>query len=69
MARSERLLRRSRKNGGVWLGLCAGIGNHLGLDPLFVRFVLLALACLSAGGLAIVLLYVVFGLLVPLEAE
>jgi phage shock protein PspC (stress-responsive transcriptional regulator) len=69
MARSERLLRRSRKQGGMWLGLCAGIGAHLDIDPLLVRFFLLALVCLSAGGLAIVLLYVIFGLLVPLDAE
>lgn len=69
MARTERLLRRSRNNGGMWLGLCAGIGAHLGLDPVFVRFALLALAFLSAGGLAIVLLYIVFGLMVPLEGD
>lgn len=69
MQRTERLMRRSRKQGGMWLGLCAGIGAHLGVDPLLVRFALAALACLSAGGLAIVLLYVVFGLIVPLEGE
>jgi phage shock protein PspC (stress-responsive transcriptional regulator) len=67
--RTPRLMRRSRKQGGLWLGLCAGMGAHLGLDPLLVRFVLLALACLSAGGLAIVLLYVIFGLMVPVEGE
>jgi phage shock protein PspC (stress-responsive transcriptional regulator) len=69
VGRTERLLRRSRRHGGMWLGLCAGIGAHLGLDPVFVRFALLALALLSAGGLAIVLLYVIFGLMVPLEDE
>lgn len=69
MARSERLLRRSRKSGGMWLGLCAGIGAHLDVDPLLVRFSLLALAFLSAGGLAILLLYLIFGLMVPLEQD
>jgi phage shock protein PspC (stress-responsive transcriptional regulator) len=69
VARTERLLRRSRRNGGMWLGLCAGIGAHLDVDPVFVRFLLSALACLSAGGLAVVLLYVIFGLMVPLESE
>lgn len=69
MGRTERLLRRSRRNGGMWLGLCAGIGAHLGLDPVFVRFVVLALALLSAGGLAIALLYIIFGLMVPLDSE
>jgi phage shock protein PspC (stress-responsive transcriptional regulator) len=51
------------------LGLCAGIGAHLDIDPLLVRFVLPALTLLSVGGLAVVLLYLVFGLMVPREAE
>ena len=67
MARTERLLRRSRKHGGMLLGLCAGIGAHLDIDPVLVRFVLLALLILNVGGLAVVLLYLIFGLMVPVE--
>jgi phage shock protein PspC (stress-responsive transcriptional regulator) len=69
MARTERLLRRSRKRGGLLLGLCAGIGAHLDVDPVLVRIVLLGAMFLSVGGLSVVPLYLIFGLMVPLEAE
>jgi phage shock protein PspC (stress-responsive transcriptional regulator) len=67
VARTERLLRRRRKRGGVLLGLCAGIGAHLDIDPVLVRFALLALLFLSVGGLSVALLYLIFGLMVPVE--
>lgn len=65
--RSPRVLRRRRGQGGVILGLCAGFGAHLGLDPLIIRFGLLLLALLSPAGLAVILLYVIFALCVPVE--
>jgi phage shock protein PspC (stress-responsive transcriptional regulator) len=65
--RSPRLLRKPRGKGGVWLGLCAGIGAHLGLDPVFIRLVWLVLTLLPVGGLSMLLLYVIFALCVPLE--
>ncbi len=67
MERTPRLLRRPRGAGGLWLGLCAGIGAHLGVDPIFVRLVWLILTFLPVGGLAMLALYVVFALCVPLE--
>lgn len=69
MERTPRLLRQRRGKGGVLLGLCAGIGAHLGLDPVFVRLVWLVLTFLPVGGLALVPLYVIFALCVPLEPE
>jgi phage shock protein PspC (stress-responsive transcriptional regulator) len=67
--REPRLLRRRRGRGGVLLGLCAGIGAHLGVDPVFVRLVWLILLFLPVGGFAMLPLYIIFALCVPCEAE
>jgi phage shock protein C len=67
--RSVKLYRRRRTEGGVLLGLCAGIGDHLGLDPVFVRLILIMLLFLNPGGLALVLIYLLFSLLLPYEPQ
>lgn len=69
MERAHRIWRQRRGKGGVWLGLCAGIGAHLGVDPVFVRLVWLVLTLLPIGGLVMLPLYVIFALCVPLEPE
>lgn len=69
MERTPRLYRRTRQRGGVLLGLCAGIGAHLGIDPAIIRLGALLLAVLNVAGLAVVVLYVIFALCIPLEPE
>lgn len=69
MERTPRILRQRRGKGGVLLGLCAGIGAHLGVDPVFVRLVWLVLACLPVGGLVMLPLYVIFALCIPIEPD
>lgn len=66
VVRSPRLLRRPRGKGGVLLGLCAGIGEHLGFDPILVRLVFILLLFVAPGGLAVALIYLLFALFVPL---
>ena len=67
MERTPRLLRRRRGQGGMLLGLCAGIGAHLGVDPVLVRFALVAMTFLSVAGLAVPVLYLLFAICVPYE--
>ena len=67
MERAPRLYRRTRERGGILLGLCAGIGAHLGIDPVLVRLVLVLLMLLHYAGLAVILVYLLFGLFVPYE--
>jgi phage shock protein PspC (stress-responsive transcriptional regulator) len=54
-------LRRDRANGHLG-GVCAGLGRHLGVDPLVVRIAFVAAA--TAGGLGIVL-YAVAWVMIP----
>ena len=63
MERSPRLWRKSRSEGGILLGLCAGIGEHLGIDPVLVRLVMILLTVLHYAGLAVIIIYLIFGLL------
>jgi len=65
MQRADRIWRKRRKEGGVLLGLCAGIGEHLGLDPVLIRFVLVMLSVLLPAGLAVIVVYFLFALFVP----
>lgn len=67
MQRSDRVLRLSRGKGGILLGLCAGMGQHLGIDPLVIRFALVLLMLLAVGGLAVPLIYLLFALFVPVD--
>ncbi|MEA2279135.1 MAG: hypothetical protein QOC78_4095 [Solirubrobacteraceae bacterium] len=64
-ARPREPLRRDPANGLV-AGVCAGIGRHLGVDPLVVRIAFVAAA--TAGGVGIVL-YGLAWLLMPVEGE
>ncbi|MEP0814212.1 MAG: PspC domain-containing protein [bacterium] len=59
---------RARK-GRVWLGLMAGLGKYFGIDPVILRFGAVLLLFLSAAGLAVPVLYIVFSLLVPYEPK
>ncbi len=65
---TPRIYRKHRADGGVWMGLCAGIGEHLGLDPVLIRLGIVLLAIQTAG-LAVILVYVLFSLFVPFEPE
>lgn len=69
MERSPRVYRRRRTRGGVLLGLCAGIGAHLGVDPIIVRLLLILLLFLPPAGLAVIIIYLLFSLFVPYEAD
>jgi signal transduction histidine kinase/phage shock protein PspC (stress-responsive transcriptional regulator) len=65
VARSREPLRRDPANGLV-AGVCAGIGRHLGVDPIVVRIAFVAAA--TAGGVGLVL-YGLAWLLMPVEGE
>jgi phage shock protein PspC (stress-responsive transcriptional regulator) len=65
--RAPRVVRRARGKGGVLLGLCAGLGAHLGLDPAVIRLALLLMLFLSPAGLAVAFIYVIFALTLPVE--
>lgn len=60
---SRRRLVRSRR-GRLVGGVCGGLGDHFGVDPIFFRIAFVALAIFSGVGLA---LYLAFLLLVPEE--
>ena len=52
-------LYRSRRN-KVWMGVCGGIGEYFGIDPVLVRVI-----CIFSGiGL---IAYLIAGLIIPLE--
>jgi phage shock protein PspC (stress-responsive transcriptional regulator) len=51
------------------LGLCAGIGEHLGVDPVLVRLVLVLLVFMHYAGFAVILIYLLFALLVPYKPD
>jgi phage shock protein PspC (stress-responsive transcriptional regulator) len=67
MERSARVYRIPRGRGGVLTGLCAGIAEHLGIDPLVVRFGVALLCFVPVGGLAAILLYFLFSLYTPVK--
>lgn len=59
---TEQTLRRTRTN-RVLAGVCGGLGNYFGIDPVIFRilFVLLALP----GGVPSVLIYLILWLVMP----
>ncbi len=67
--RTAKVWRVRRKDGGVMMGLCAGLGAHLGLDPVVIRLALVILAFLNPAGLAIIFVYLLFALFVPYAPE
>jgi len=54
-----------RKKGKVLLGLCAGLGEYFGIDPLIVRLGFLLGFFTLTSGLALVVFYLIAALLVP----
>ena len=65
MERTPRVYRRTRRQGGVLLGLCAGIADHLAIDPIIVRLALLLLCLTQTAGLAVIIIYLLVALFVP----
>ena len=63
---NEKVLRRSRSD-RMLAGVCGGLGNFFGIDPIWFRllFVILALP----GGLPGVLPYLILWLVIPREKE
>ncbi len=51
---------------GMIAGICAGLGEYLGLDPTVVRLVFVLLAF---GGGSGVLIYIIMWLIVPIKPE
>jgi len=49
------------KPNAKWLGVCAGVGNRFGIDPVIVRILAVALA-LCTSVVPVLLLYVLVGL-------
>lgn len=60
-------LYRGRK-GRIITGLCQGLGEYFEVDPVIIRLVTL-LALFSTMGLAVIVLYFVFSLVVPRKEE
>jgi phage shock protein C len=59
----ERRLTRSRSN-KIIAGVCAGLANYLGVDPVVIRIAFVVLALAGGGG---VVLYVLGWILIPEE--
>lgn len=56
-------IRRKRED-RVLAGVCSGLGDYLGIDPLWIR---IAFVALSLGGGSGVLLYIIAVLAIPEE--
>ena len=69
MERPARIYRHKRNQGGILLGLCSGLGAHLGVDPVVIRLVFILLLVTQTAGLAVVLVYLLFALFVPYAPE
>jgi len=69
MERTPKLYRMRKGEGGVLMGLCAGLGAHLGIDPVVVRLAAVLLAAMSYAGLAVIVVYFLFSLFVPYGPE
>jgi phage shock protein C len=56
---------RSRAN-YILFGVCGGLGEYFGMDPMIVRIILVILILWAGSGL---LLYLILALLIPRAAE
>ena len=65
--KSYKRLYRGRK-GRIITGLCQGIGEYFGVDPVIIRLIAL-LSLFSTMGLAVIVLYFIFSLVVPRKEE
>ncbi len=59
----ERKLRRSRDN-RVLAGVCSGLGNFMGIDPVVIRIAVVLLMFLAGMSLWV---YIIMWLLIPEE--
>ncbi len=59
----EKRLYRSRNKRVIW-GVCGGLGDYFGLDPVLFRIIFLV--SIFGGGLG-VLAYIAMAIIVPLE--
>jgi phage shock protein C len=59
---AARTLRRSQTNRGV-AGVCGGLGEYFGIDPVIIRFIFILL--LLPGGAPGLLPYLLFWLVMP----
>lgn len=48
----------------VLCGVCGGLGEYLGIDPVFIRIIWVLLGLIAGGGL---ILYIVAAILMPRE--
>lgn len=60
---SVKQLRRSRTD-SVIAGVCGGLGQYFGIDPVLVRIIFVVLALAAGPGL---LAYLILWLVIPLE--
>lgn len=61
--RQEKAFRRSRSD-KILGGICGGLAQYFGIDPLLVRIAFVVFAIFAGSGL---LIYILLWLLVPLE--
>ena len=62
--RQAKVLRRSRSHRIIG-GVCGGLAEYFGVDPLLVRAIFVVIAIMAGSGL---LLYILLWLLVPMES-
>lgn len=60
----EKRLYRSNSD-RIIAGVCGGLGNYLGIDPVLVRVVAVVLAAMSFG--TVLVIYILLALIIPLE--
>jgi len=64
MSNYKRLF-RSRKE-RVFGGICGGIGNFIGIDPVIIRLIWLGFSFIAGVGIAI---YILSWIIIPLESK
>lgn len=65
LSKSYKRLWRSRKDRKI-AGVCGGLGEYFGIDPIWVRLAFVILLLLGGSAL---LVYLIMWLLVPLEPK
>jgi phage shock protein C len=63
MTEARRFTRR--RQGKVFLGLCAGLGDYFRIDPIVIRLAFLLAFFTLTSGLALIVFYVIAALVVP----
>lgn len=62
---SGKKLYKSRSN-KILCGVCGGVGEYIGLDPVLVRIIFLLLCFAVGGGL---ILYIIAAIIMPKEPD